>query len=231
MMLTHLDKINRMALDFLFPPKCISCGREGKYICDNCMDAVKGIKPPVCPVCMLPVAGKQKCDCRFWHSLDRLSAPFAFQGTIRKAVIQFKFHNLRAIAPFLAQLLYRHLENKPITFEILASVPLHKKRIRERGYNQSWLLARELGKLTGTHPDAVLVRSRHTSSQVDSDKARQRRINVSGAFDCRSHMVKDKKVLLIDDVATTGATLDACACALKKAGASQVQALTLAREI
>ncbi|MFA5451195.1 MAG: ComF family protein [Dehalococcoidales bacterium] len=230
-MITHLGTINRMVLDFLFPPKCTSCGREGKYICDGCLNLVVHVKPPVCPICILPVTGNRKCDCRFWQSLDRLNSPYVFQGTIRKAVIQFKFHNLRAIAPFLATLLYRYLASRTIPFDVLVPVPLHKKRLRERGYNQSLILARELGRLTGAPCEPALTRNRHTPSQVDSNNASQRRNNVNGAFICGNNTVEGKKILLIDDVATTGATLDSCAHSLKKAGASTVQALTLAREI
>ncbi|MDD2252110.1 MAG: ComF family protein [Dehalococcoidales bacterium] len=229
-MLTHLGKINRMALDFLFPPRCINCGQEGNYICADCLQTAPCIKPPVCPVCILPITGNRRCDCRFWQSLDRLSAPYLFQGAIRKAVIEFKFHNLRAIAPFFARLLERHLSTRPVSCDLLVPVPLHKKRFRQRGYNQSLLLAKELGKLTGLRLAANLTRNRYSPSQVDSENARQRRVNVTGVFTWSSQTLTGEKILLIDDVATTGATLDACASALKKAGASTVQALTLARE-
>lgn len=230
-MITHLEKANRMVLDFLFPPKCINCGREGEYICKKCLATAVAIKPPVCPICLLPVKSNRKCDCRYWQSLDRLNSPYTFHGNIRKAVIQFKFNNLRAMAPFLAGLLKHYLADRPVTCDVLVPVPLHKKRLRQRGYNQSSLLAKELGKLTGVKPEPLLVRVRYSQSQVGSLSASQRRQNVANAFSCTDGRIKGRKVLLIDDVATTGATLDACAGALKKAGATMVQALTLAREI
>jgi len=148
-MLTHLGKFNRMALDFLFPPRCTSCGQEGNYICGDCLEATPAVKPPVCPVCLLPLTGNRKCDCRFWQSLDRLNTPYLFQGAIRKSVIEFKFHNLRAIAPFFASLLERYLSGRPVSCDLLVPVPLHKKRLRQRGYNQSLLLAKELARLPG----------------------------------------------------------------------------------
>lgn len=230
-MKNHLERLNRMALDFLFPPRCTNCGREGEYICNECLTQASAIKPPVCPTCILPITGNRKCDCRFWQSLDRLSSPYVFQGVIRKAVIQFKFHNLRAIAPFFATLLSRYLTSRPIVYDLVVPVPLHKKRSRERGYNQALLLAKELSKINGAKLETALKRAFYASSQVNSGSASDRRKNVKGAFVCTNSVVTGKRILLIDDVATTGSTLDSCATSLKKAGASTVQALTLAREI
>ena len=111
-------------------------------------------------------------------------------------------------------------------------VPLHKKRLRERGYNQSSLLAKELSKLINLSVvDDCLIRQRHTPSQAKTPTVDERRSNVTGAFTCRDHQLRDKQVLLIDDVSTSGATLNACATALKAAGATSVWGLVLAREI
>jgi len=111
-------------------------------------------------------------------------------------------------------------------------VPLHQKRLRERGYNQSSLLAKELGKLTNLPVvDDCLIRQRHAPPQARSATVEERRSNVAGAFVCRDHRLQDKQVLLIDDVSTSGATLDAGAAALKATGATSVWGLVLAREI
>ena len=110
-------------------------------------------------------------------------------------------------------------------------VPLHRKRLRERGYNQSSLLAKELGKLANLPVvDDCLIRQRHAPPQARTATVDERRSNVADAFSCRDGRLKGKQVLLIDDVATSGATLDACAPALK-AGATSVWGLVLAREI
>ncbi|GAI53812.1 unnamed protein product [marine sediment metagenome] len=116
--------------------------------------------------------------------------------------------------------------------EVLVPVPLHQKRLRERGYNQSRLLAQELGKLINLPVvDNCLVRKKHAPPQARSLTVDERRSNVADAFAYRDQRLKDKQVLLIDDVSTSGATLDTCAAALKAAGAISVWGLVLAREI
>ncbi len=230
-MLTHLAMLNRMVLDFLFPARCVACGREGSYICEGCMLSASYINPPFCPVCILPVEGKRRCDCHYWKSLDGLNSLFAFKGAIREAVLQFKYYNLRAIAPLLGGLMFNNLKSAHYKPDLLIAVPLHKKRLRERGFNQSELLAREICTLTGIYRSKSLVRKYNNPSQVNSKNAGQRRKNVSMAFSCTGSQVEGKNILLIDDVATTGATLDACASALKVCGAARVRGLTLAREI
>jgi competence protein ComFC len=116
--------------------------------------------------------------------------------------------------------------------EVLVPVPLHPSRLRERGYNQSELICHELGKLAGLPVVSnCLVRKRHSPPQARTATASQRRANVAGAFACRDQRFLNKRVLLIDDVATSGATLDACADVLKASGAGSVWGLTIAREV
>jgi ComF family protein len=129
-------------------------------------------------------------------------------------------------------LLDEYLTSNPVPGEVLVPVPLHHKRLRERGYNQSHLLAQELAKLTGLPlVDDCLSRQRHTPPQARTTTVDERRGNVADAFFCRDRSLEDEQVLLIDDVSTSGATLDACARALKEAGASSVWGLVLAREV
>jgi ComF family protein len=132
----------------------------------------------------------------------------------------------------LAGLLQDYLVANPVPGEVLVPVPLHQKRLRERGYNQSCLLARELGKLINLPVvDDCLIRQWHASPQARASTVDERRSNVDGAFTCRDHRLRGKPVLVVDDVSTSGATLDACAVALKAAGATTVWGLVLAREI
>jgi len=150
---------------------------------------------------------------------------------MRQAIHQLKYRNLRALVVPLAQLLRDYLNN-PMPAEILVPVPMHPKRLRERGYNQSSLLARELGKLTNLPVvDDCLIRQRHAPPQARTSNVDERRSNIADAFTCRDHRLRDKQVLLLDDVATSGATLDACAAALKASGAISVWGLVMAREI
>jgi competence protein ComFC len=151
---------------------------------------------------------------------------------MRQAIHQLKYRNLRAIAQPLAELLHRYLVKNPLPGEVLVPVPLHAKRLRERGYNQACLLARELSKLTGQPVvDGCLIRKREAPPQARAETVAERRANVANAFFCRNQKLKNKPVLLIDDVATSGATIDACAGAVKASGASSVWGLVLAREI
>jgi len=151
---------------------------------------------------------------------------------MRQAIHQLKYRNLRALVGPLAQLLCDYLVTSPVLGEVLVPVPLHKKRLRERGYNQSSLLAKELGRLTHLPVvDDCLIRERHAPPQARTLSVEERRSNVAGVFTCRDDRLQDKQVLLIDDVSTSGGTLDACAAALKAAGAVSVWGLVLAREI
>jgi len=151
---------------------------------------------------------------------------------MRQAIHQLKYRNLRALVVPLAKLLQDYLSTNPVPAEVLVPVPLHQKRLRERGYNQSSLLARELGKLINLPAvDDCLIRQRHAPPQARTSTVEERWSNIADAFACRDHRLRDKQVLLIDDVSTSGATLDTCAAALKAAGATSVWGLVMAREI
>jgi ComF family protein len=132
----------------------------------------------------------------------------------------------------LGGFLYDFMEKNPIQGDVLVPVPLHKSRIRERGYNQSTLLAKGLAKLCGLPViHNSLVKHEKSLPQARTTSVEERMKNVSGVFSVRDEQLKGKVVILIDDVSTSGATLDACAGVLKEAGAASVWGLTLAREI
>jgi len=232
--LPQLAKLKGIALDFLFPQWCVGCGREGSFICSSCHVSLPRIMPPLCPRCGRPQPGGTLCPgCVSWRAeIDGIRSPFRFDGVVRQAIHQLKYRNLRALATPLAQLLNDYLVTSPVPGEVLVPVPLHKKRLRERGYNQSSLLAKELGKLTNLPVvDDCLNRHRHAPPQARTQTVDERRSNVAGVFTCRNDRLREKQVLLVDDVSTSGATLDACAVALKAAGAVSVWGLVLAREI
>jgi len=171
--------------------------------------------------------------CRRWKlDIDGIRSPFAFEGVVRGAVHQLKYGHFKALAAPLGQLLAQYLETAPVAADVLVPVPLHPRRLRERGYNQSALLAAEVGKMNGI-PVVTdsLVRLRHTKAQVKTAGAEERQRNLAGAFGCRDGKLAGKRVLVVDDVCTTGATLNSCAMALREAGASSVWGLALAREV
>jgi len=232
--LPQLAKLKGMALDLLFPQWCVGCGKEGDFICYSCRRSLPQIMPPLCPRCGKPQPSGILCpSCVGWRArIDGIRSPFRFDGVMRQAIHQLKYRNLRALAAPLARLLNDYLGTNPVPGEVLVSVPLHQKRLRERGYNQSSLLAHELGKLTKLPVvDDYLIRQRHAPPQARTSTVDERRSNVADAFTCRDHRLRDRQVLLIDDVSTSGATLDACAAALKAVGVTSVWGLVLAREI
>lgn len=231
---TQLAQLKGKAVALLFPLHCLGCGREGDFFCDSCRHALPRLLPPLCAKCGRPLVQDERCPaCQKWHlEISGICSPFLFEGVMRQAILQFKYHNFKALALPLAQLLAEYLAAKPLPAENIVPVPLHPRRLRGRGYNQSALLAWELGKLTNlTVVEDTLLRLRDTPAQVKAPSAEIRRNNVAGVFACRDRKLEGKQILLIDDVCTTGATLDSCAIALNRAGASSVWGLTLAREV
>jgi ComF family protein len=190
--------------------------------------------PPFCPRCGRPQASGIVCP-GCWQTpteIDGIRSPFRFDEVIRKAIHELKYRNLRAISTRLAELLADYLNENPLPGEALVGVPLHPRRLRERGYNQSGLLARELGKRIGLPViEDCLIRVKQAQPQVRAADVEERRSNVADAFACRDDSVSGKRIILIDDVCTSGATLESCAAALKSKGATSVWGLTLAMEI
>lgn len=230
----RLNRFGEIILDLLFPRRCLGCGQIGDFICSNCWRTLPRLAPPVCPKCGKPQPSGLLCaNC--WRELSRIDgirSVSPFEGIVRQAIHELKYRNLKAISVTLARLLADYLEINSLPAEIIVPVPLHPKRLRERGYNQSGLLARELSKRSGLSLiDDCLYRFKDSPPQAKTITAEGRRKNVAGAFECRDDKLSGKRVLLVDDVCTSGATLEACATALKDRGAATVWGLTLAREI
>ena len=221
-------------MDSFFPRRCVGCGKVGGFLCPECAGELPRLMPPFCPRCGRPQAGGIVCP-SCWQrptDIDGIRSPFRFDDVIRKAIHELKYRNLKAISPRLAELLADYLKESPLPREALVGVPLHPRRLRERGYNQSSLLARELGKRIGLPViEDCLIRVRQAQPQVKAVDVEERRRNVADAFVCRDERLKGKHIILIDDVCTSGATLESCAVALKDKGATSVWGLTLAREI
>ena len=236
-----LEKFKTAVLDLLFPPYCVACRRLGAWLCPSCLAEVETIHPPVCRRCGLPLTsdelghgGTWVCDhCRRAPlQLDGLLAYAYHGGPLREAIHQFKYEDLRSLAGPLGKLMgdgWAMLAPLDLEIDTIVPVPLHPARQRQRGYNQSALLARELGAvLARPVVEDVLIRTKATAPQVDLN-ARERRANVQDAFQCTSSALQGKRVLLVDDVCTTGCTLESACSALRAAGVSSVWAYTLAR--
>lgn len=218
-------------LDLLLPPRCGGCRRVGAWLCEGCRSKIRRLEEPLCRRCGAEVpSARGDCGCRArLRSLTRLRSAVAYEGPVERAVHRFKYQGWRRLAAPLAGLMAERLAIEGVAAACAVAVPLHRSRQRARGYNQSELLLRELSKRLALHsPAGVLVRTRSTPPQVGFD--RQRRFeNVSKAFEWRGRSLGGEAILLVDDVATTGATLDACAQALKAAGSGPVTGVSVAR--
>ena len=228
--LAPLHRAGHMLLDLLYPPRCTGCGRPGELLCARCQAQVLPVAAPACRRCGRPSAAPGLCSaCRLTpSSLDGITAAALFVPPWQSAIHAFKYHNLSALAPTIGARMAGawRLERHPVDF--VAPVPLHARRESERGFNQSALLARVIGAALGAPVQAAaLVRRRDTPPQVGMSRY-QRQENVHGAFACPGSAA-GCRVLLVDDVCTTGATLEACAAALRSAGASRIWGLVAAR--
>ena len=226
-----LSRLTKLAIDLVFPIHCSGCGREGGIICGQCVDGLERLTAPYCRICAAPgVNGVCRWCTRFPRGFDSLRAPFRFEGAVRESVHSLKYRGVRAAARPLAGLMSDYLGRNPVPVDVVIPAPLHPRRLRSRGYNQSALLAQGIGANLGLPVrEALLARIRNPRPQVETQSQEERRSNVAGNFACRAD-ASGLTALLIDDVATTGSTLSECALALKDAGASKVYALTLARE-
>src|SRR3990172_5764102 len=218
-------------LDLVFPPRCAGCGRRGVWLCDPCVAALVRLGPPFCRYCGRPTGGVQTCpDCwRHRPALDGVRSPYLFEGPLRLLIHRFKYRHAAHLAGPLAALLADGDAVFLAPVEAIVPVPLHPRRLRQRGYNQAALLATALAPRLGLPVvEGCLQRVRDTPPQMGLPAAERRR-HVRGAFQCANQSLAGRIVLLIDDVCTTSATLDACAVALKRSGAIAVSGLTLAR--
>ena len=173
---------------------------------------------------------RRECGCRArLQALTRLRSAVAYEGPVEAAVHRFKYEGWRKLARPLAQLVAERLAVEGVAASYMVAVPLHAERMRVRGFNQAELLATELRRrMALSAPDGGLVRTRPTPPQVGRDRLR-RFENVRDAFAWRGPKMHGESILLVDDVATTGATLDACARALRQAGSGPVTGVSIAR--
>lgn len=225
-----LRAAGRHAVDVIYPRRCSGCGCRGTWLCDECDEALALFAPPWCARCGVPVElGACRCD-RMPDILQSVRSVGPFEGWLRGAIVGFKYHAEWGRAPFLAEALARSITTLPAC-DALVPVPLHPARLRQRGFNQSELLAEGAAPVLGVALCEPLVRQRRTAAQVGLD-AEGRRANVNSAFIIDDPTkVKGRALVLIDDVITTGSTLAACAEVLYDAGAESVSVATLAREL
>ena len=219
-MLLLMHSLIDQILDFVFPPRCAACRRRGALLCAAC-----------CAACRLvPDTANQEQHRRLASPfLASTAGAYIFEGPVREAIHLLKYHRRARVAVPLGDLLARYLAANPVTVDAIVPVPLHPDRLQLRGYNQAALLGQRLAHQTAVPLlDRHVLRVRHTSQQADLNRV-ERRANVAAAFAWRSDRRPPPRILVIDDVLTTGATVEAVAQALHVAGARTVHALALAR--
>ncbi len=213
-------KIKNFLLDIFFPSFCAGCKKEGSFLCQNCKEKIPKNNHP----CFLKNSKIKKIYCATEYK----------QTTIKSLVYELKYNSTKSIANNLSEILIKHLKisgfekNKN---QILIPVPLHKSRLKQRGFNQSLLLAENISKqLQIPVVENVLFRTKNTKHQTKQESKIQREKNIKGAFVCKNiHLIKDKEIILIDDILTTGATLKECAKEISKHKPKNILAFVVAK--
>lgn len=235
------ERIKNFILDILFPPHCISCQREGSYLCEDCQSLIEILENLHCPVC-----GKRLSTINYITSgvcrkcgnkteLNGLYAATSYQNKIvRKLIDQFKGTPLvKELAKPLANLIITHFQllNQRFAGFVLIPVPLYKSRLKQRGFNQAEEISKELSKsLKLSTISDVLIKIKKTLPGVGLSQE-ERKENIKGAFLVKNKdMIKNQKILLVDDIYTTGSTMSECARVLKTAGAKEIWGVVVTRE-
>ncbi len=239
-----MEGIIKGLIDLIFPPICAFCsnplGEDDRAgVCPVCLGNIRFISPPICSKCGLPFPMEMvedhlcgQCQERQWH-FGSARALGLYEGPIREAIHLLKYHGKSFLAKPLIGLLdkgYQFIDYG--LYDLLVPVPLHPKRLRERGFNQALILGRCIGRREGVScMGSVLKKARWSSPQIDlSPKEREK--NVKGCFSVAApEAIRGKRILLIDDVMTTGSTVNECAGELLEAGAGEVDVFTLARAV
>ncbi len=240
-----MSKILERFIDFLFPKTCVYCMKfilsEGtsNYLCEECYQKIKFIESPICQICGLPVKphkiycdrctkGKQKI---YYNVLRGI---LLFEEPIKECIHKLKYKGKDYIGKFLSEFFIQYLQNNSylLDIDLIVPVPIHWTRKIQRGFNQSELLSEPVAKkFKIKYDNRNLFRRKRTKPQVKLNKE-ERLINISEAFAVRDpDFFSGKSVLIIDDVSTTGETINQCAKVLRQSGAKNIFGLTLARDI
>lgn len=226
-------------LDYIFPKYCVNCRKLGSYLCANCFSYLSFDTHGICLVCGKPsIDSLTHPGCKTRYAIDGAFCAIVYKGTARKLIFQFKYKpyvsDLKKVLGdlFFESLIQQEMFSKILEQNpILVPIPLHSSKLKSRGYNHAAILADELAKRFNFKQIELLKRVKKTSSQFGL-KRDERKKNVAGAFAIsdKQQAIRDKYILLVDDILTTGATLLEAANVLKRAGAKKVFAATLAQD-
>ena len=226
----NLQHLTGKLLDWIYPPQCVSCGKPGSLFCSDCRSELQPVGDHYCAKCGKPL--KQGKSCRLCRTSDfrfqASRAPYIYEGPAAALIKKLKYDGCLSLVPILADLLFRFWKELGWEADLIVPVPLSEKRRAQRGFNQSELIGRAFAKKAGIPIEpGALMKIRHTAQQVGLN-AEERRENLSGAFAAEKVMVQGKRILLLDDVMTTGSTFAECSAVLLKAGAGSVICLSVA---
>lgn len=240
-----IKKIRAFFLDILYPSYCFSCQKFLKteekypYLCLNCLEKIPLYSSFFCPICFKRISNQKLKKCSQHASksfLDFLGAATDYQGVVKELILAYKYQFAKEIAFSLAQILINYLKKafpEPLKDYLFLAIPLHPSRERWRGFNQSKEIAKILsGELKIEFLKDVLYRKKKTKPQVELKNFQERKENLSEAFwinPSKIPLLQKKKIILIDDVFTSGATLQSAAKILKETGAKRVIGLVIAK--
>lgn len=208
-------------LDFLFPPACSVCGKIDKnWLCTKCEKRVERLEKS----CLVNIENKK---------YEKLLYIFKYESLIRKLILRYKFSNKAYLNNFFANIIVKNEQNRKLLkeYDMIIPVPMHKKKMQKRGYNQTELVAEKMSKMLEIPSrNDILSKVINTTTQSKlGGKARQS--NIQHAFFIKNDIdVEDKKIILLDDIYTTGATSEECSRVLKEAGAEEILVLVLAKD-
>lgn len=232
--LSQLGLLVQDAVDFFVPPRCVQCKKTGSAYCERCREAVQWVREPICQKCGGRMGRRngricRRCQQNMFPHIEKIRTAVHYGSPLSEVIHKFKYEKLFGLAKPLAQLMVQAWPRWQMEVDVVVPITLYKTRLKERGYNQSALLVRQFCRLVPLPADEkALARVRETERQATLS-ATARAQNVQDAFVARQERVAGKRVLLVDDVCTTGATLDSAAKALMAAGATTAVAYCLAR--
>lgn len=226
-----LKKLDAWGMDLLYPPRCPICDEvaaEGFPICPHCRKSIRAVREPVCKKCGKPIGGfrEEFCgDCvRKSHGFTQGKAVWVYEKKVKESIYRFKYQNRRdygrAYAKEMAERYGGWIKNNRI--QAILPIPLYHRKKKQRGFNQAEVVAAELGEILGIPVERdLLVRVRNTRPQKELSES-ERKNNLKKSFKTVKSVVQLKHILIVDDIYTTGSTMDAASSVLKEAGAGDI---------